>query len=63
MDEEMVCRLKAVARKMWPDVFVGAKPDLRIVRNVRNVKEPAHVTDNGDVPADYNPREFRRKYG
>lgn len=48
---------------MWPDVFVGAKPDLRIVRNVRNVKEPAHVTDNGDVPADYNPREFRRKYG
>ncbi|TAM18169.1 MAG: hypothetical protein EPN68_14890 [Rhodanobacter sp.] len=32
IDEEMVCRLKALVRKTWPEKFAGPKPELTLIQ-------------------------------
>lgn len=41
MDEEVVCRLMALARKKWPAEYAG-KPKLVVVKEPAPIKEPAH---------------------
>lgn len=38
IDEEMVCRLKALVRKTWPETFPGPKPKLMLIQGGRGAR-------------------------
>lgn len=65
MSEAARGQLLALVRKMWAAELAVAKPDLHVAPHVPpNVaKLTQEDTDDWDLPADYNPREFRRKFG
>jgi hypothetical protein len=48
---------------MWAAELAVAKPDLHVAPSVTEVTQQVDTDDDWDLPADYNPRAFRRKYG